>query len=132
MAINANTSDVVATSTITKKINVVLQNVKEMEYPYELKDKSGKTTKAGKYYRMFASFGDLDSTSMFGSQLIFLMNQKEDSAYASVKKSAQGDRGVLTVEFRTAIIKSGITEEGLERFRKETVMSVLDFAKEEH
>jgi len=124
MANNISATDIVATSTITKKVHVVIQNKEEKTYPYEIKGHTGT------YTRMLIAFGDLDSATMFGSQLFFLLNPKKDTAYSALYKAKQADRGVITVEVTTAIVRTGKAENGEETYKSETTATVSDFEKE--
>lgn len=124
MANNVNIRDVVATSTVTKQIHVVIQNKQELEYPYEIKGNKGT------YTRMLVAFGDLDSASMFGSQLFFLLNPKSDTAYPAIFKAKPADRGTITLEVTTSIVKTGVADNGNEMYREEVMACVTSFDKD--
>lgn len=119
-----NANDVVATSTITKTMHVVLQNKEELTYPYEIKGTKGE------YTRMLVAFGDLDSKTMFGSQVFFLLNPKQDSAYPAIYKANPADRGTLTIEIINAIIRYGVADNGTDMYKTETTVHVIKFDKE--
>lgn len=119
--------NVVATSSFTVTRNVTLQSLEERKY----QSKNETTGKVSDYYRDIVVFGDSEGKNIFGTQLVFCLNPKEDTAVPALKKVKVGTKGTAVFEIHYFVKDEMKTErngeESIIPFTHETEVNLIDF-----
>lgn len=121
--------NVISTSTFNVERKVILQSVEERTYH----SKNEKTGKVSDYYRYIVVLGDREGKNIFGSQLAFCLNPKEDTGIAPIKEAKIGTNGTAVFEIRYFVKDEGVStdketgEISIIPFTHETEVNLIDF-----